>query len=225
MVRAITSTISVTAITLFNLWVLPTAQAAEKDLPAKRVEATLYGGYRFGGNLQDLQTVTTSGGATTETRVDARLKNSSSYGLAINWEAEPESFYEIAYSKQSSTLGAATPFDVSVEYLQFGGYTTFAEPTAHVIPYFLLTVGAARFVPDATDLDSLTKFAAVIGGGVKVPLTSHLALRVDARLYAAFFQGQHDVFCRVRGASSCSIHLRGGTLVQPDVSLGLSYGF
>jgi hypothetical protein len=198
------------------------AAATADDIPPDRIEVTLFGGYRSGGALEETTGKTTAGDPI---KVDASLEKSVSFGVALNWEAEPDSFYELAYSRQSTTLSAAKPFDVTVEYLQIGGYTTTAKSGAKVIPYFLLTVGMGRLVPDDDELKATTKAAAAVGGGAKVYFTQHIAMRFDARLYAMFLGNDKNIFCGGSGSATCKIQLAGDSLIQPDISLGFTYGF
>jgi len=201
---------------------VPTIGVAEDTIPPTRVEFTLFGGYRTGGTVE--QTIGTTD-AGVPIQLDASLDKGASYGIALNWEAESDSFYEFAYSRQETTLDATTPFDVTVEYLQIGGYVTAAEKSAKVMPYFVLTAGIGRLVPDDDDLRATTKFAATIGGGVKWSFTEHIAMRFDARLYAMFLGNENNLMCGGSGGITCKIQLQGDVLVQPDVSLGITYGF
>jgi len=206
---------------------LPTqvALAADTEIPPSRVEITLFGGYRFGGSGAVEESIpVTVGGETTNSLFEVDLEKAASYGIALNWEAETDSFYELAYSRQSSTLDASIPLDVTVEYLQIGGYYMVGVPTAKVVPYFLLTVGGGRLTPDDADLRDTTKFAMAIGGGVKVTFTEHIGMRIDGRLYGLFLDAD-NLFCASDDGVGCKIHLEGDMLVQPEVSLGLIIGF
>lgn len=230
------STLSIVAFAATML--AATAVRADEGYPRSPIEVTLFGGYNMGKSLTALETeyATTTGTTRTDS---ARFNKGAAYSLALNWEAEPNAYYEISYSRQSTTLefsSTATPtgaalstqstseLDASIEYFQVGGYVTFAEEQARVIPYFLLTVGGARFTPSGQNLDDVTKFAAAIGGGVKIAFTRHLALRLDARAYATFFESENEFFCQEPGVG-CNVHLEGETLVQPQASLGFTVGF
>jgi Outer membrane protein beta-barrel domain len=211
-----------------------TVTAADTPIPSRRVEVTLFGGYRTGSTFEET-TTSTANGITSSTVTTVNLQKGSSFGLALNWEAETDSFYELGYSRQSTTLDASTPFDISIEYLQIGGYTTFAKSSAKVVPYFLVTIGAGRLTPDKPDLSittsvdeslrAITKFAASIGGGAKVALTPHIALRFDARVYAMFLSSSDNLFCASPNGTGCSVHLQNDALLQPELSLGFTYGF
>jgi len=232
MTRMARSSVKASAMAIMAGWFLfPTTGVAEDTVPSTRVEVTLFGGYRTGGNIEQTTDVNDSNG--NPIKVDASLQKGASFGLALNWEAESDSFYELAYSRQATTLDAvqpssittAMPIDVTVEYLQIGGYVTAAEKAAKVMPYFVLTAGIGRLTPDNDDLRATTKFSAAIGGGVKLSFTEHIAMRIDARLYALFLGNENDLMCAGSGGVTCKIHLQGDMLVQPDISLGLTFGF
>jgi hypothetical protein len=226
MARVVIPRILAAAATAFCAVLGPMTGTAADTAPSSRVEVTLFGGYRFGGTggVQESTPVTVDG-VTSNKLVDVDLEKGASYGLALNWEGESDSFYELAYSKQKSTLDASTPLGVSVEYLQIGGYTLVGANKGRVLPYFLLTVGFGRLTPDEPDLQATTRFAAAIGGGVKVPFTPHITLRIDGRVYATFLDGEKDIFCRSADDPACTIRLQGSTLIQPEISLGFTYGF
>jgi hypothetical protein len=50
-------------------------------------------------------------------------------------------------------------------------------------------------------------------------------MRFDARVYALFLGNENDLMCAGSGGVTCKIHLQGDMLVQPDISLGLTFGF
>jgi opacity protein-like surface antigen len=231
---AIPTSLATAAMAFFAALGPVTVTAADTPIPSRRVEVTLFGGYRTAGTFEET-TTHTANGTTSSTVTNVSLKKGTSFGLALNWEAEADSFYELGYSRQSTTLDASTPFDISVEYLQIGGYTTFADNSAKVVPYFLITIGTGRITPDKKDLSvtpdvdeslrATTKFAAAIGGGAKVNLTPHIALRFDARVYATFLGNDDNLFCASTDGTGCSVHLQSDMLLQPELSLGFTYGF
>jgi hypothetical protein len=213
-------------------WTLcPTTGVAADTTPTSRLEVTVFGGYRTGGNIKQTTDINDADG--NPIKVDAGLNKGASFGLALNWEAESNSFYELAYSRQATSLDTvnptdikvAMPLDVTVEYLQIGGYVTAAEKAAKVMPYFVLNAGIGRLTPNNDELRAVSKFSAAIGGGVKLTFTEHIAMRFDARVYALFLGNENDLMCAGSGGVTCKIHLQGDMLVQPDISLGLTFGF
>ena len=196
------------------LYLQPCAALADDGPQESLFETTLFGSYRFGGGFEK------SG-----TSDKVHLDDGAAYAIAFNWEAADNAYYEISYSRQDAKLKTTPSFDLTIDYLQIGGYVTFENnPQRRVVPYFLMTVGAARYTPKTTALQEQTKFAAAIGTGVKFPITSHLAIRLDGRMYATFFENQNDVFCSFP-AGGCVVSLHGETLLQTHVSLGFTAGF
>lgn len=200
------------------------ALTTDDDGQVRGIETTIFGGYRSGGSFRETKTISNADETAGNITRDVYLKESVGFGVAINWEAEPDSFYEVAYSRQTTTLRSTVPIDLRIEFLQIGGYATFLE-SKHKTPYLLITVGTARFSPETAGLDAVTKFAAAIGGGIKFPLTKHLALRFDARLYAAFFSTQANIFCSSTTETKCFQSIQSSTFLQPDASLGLTVRF
>ena len=195
--------LSTTAVTLAN---------AEDVAQPPTFETTLLAGYGFGGKFEDSRTAQ---------RIN--LSSGGTFGAIFNWAASEElAYYELAYHHQASSLDGPTPFDLSMDYLHIGGHVTFADHTGHVVPYFVVTIGATRFSPDLEGLADLTKFSAAIGGGAKFPLSRRFAIRADARLYASFVGNQSDVFCEVPDLR-CPVHLHGETILQTVASVGATF--
>jgi hypothetical protein len=115
--------------------------------------------------------------------------------------------------------------DLDVQYLQIGG--TVSNPDAErVIPYFGLTVGAARFSPDAAGLSDETKLAFSIAGGLKVPITERIGLRFDARAFVSLLDTDGNIFCvSDNGVGACRIRTKSDTLLQYSAALGVTVGF
>jgi hypothetical protein len=173
-------------------------------------------GYRFGGKLTL---------ADTNTRLDAL--NHVSYGVAIDLATDTQTQYELFYSRESTRLSAPspTPSNTAIEYLHLGGTVNIGE-TPRFQPYFVATLGATRFSPDAPVGNDRIYFSGSLGGGLRVPLNGHLALRLEARGFATFFSSQTAVFCRSDQAGGvCRIHGSGSTFFQGDALAGLTYTF
>jgi hypothetical protein len=130
----------------------------------------------------------------------------------------------LLYSTQSTSVDGATPIDMDVQYLQIGGIVSHPDAT-RVIPYFGLTVGAARFSPDAPGLDDETKLAASIAGGFRVPITDHFAVRLDLRAFVSVLDTDGDLFCVSDGGVTCNISAKSDTFLQYSAALGVTVGF
>jgi hypothetical protein len=129
------------------------------------------------------------------------------------------------FTSQSTRVKGAAPFDMDVQYLQFGGTVAYPEPTNRVIPYFGMTVGGARFSPNAAGLDDETKFAFTIGGGVRVPINDHFGVRLDLRAFGTVLGSEGDLFCVSDGGLTCRIKAKSDLLLQYSANLGVIIGF
>jgi len=196
-----------------------TATAAEPDDeagPPLIYSITPFAGYRFGGRLTL---------ADTNTRLDAL--NHASYGVALDVATDTQTQYELFYSRQSTSLSAPSPApsNTVIEYFHIGGTVNIGE-SPRFQPYFIGTLGATRFSPDSPLGNDRIYFSGSIGGGLRVPFNAHLALRLEARGFATFFNTNTAVFCRSDQAGGvCLIRGSGSTFLQGDALAGLSYTF
>jgi len=189
---------------------------AEEPAPPLKYSVTPFGGYRFGGRFAI---------ADTNTHVDTR--NHLSYGAAFDVATDEWTQYELFYSRQSTRLSGPSPApaDTVIEYLHVGGTVAFSD-WQRVQPYFLGTLGATRFSPDAPLSSDRVYFSLSFGGGVRVPFNSHLALRLEARGFGTFFNSKTNVFCRSDQAGGlCLLHSSGSTFFQGETLAGLTYTF
>lgn len=175
-----------------------------------------FGGYRFGGRFAI---------GDTNTHVDTR--NHLAYGAVFDVATDESTQYELFYSRQSTTLSGPSPApaDTVIEYLHLGGTVSFTD-WQRLQPYFLGTLGATRFSPNSPIGSDRVYFSLSLGGGVRIPFNSHLALRLEARGFATFFNTNTNVFCRSDQAGGvCVLHGSGSTFFQGETLAGLAYTF
>lgn len=174
-------------------------------------EITPFAGYRAGGQFLD--------GSTTD-KLD--LRGAAGGALAFNWRAaEQGAQYELLYSRQSTETDSATPVDMNIEYLHIGGTTVIGELGARVEPFAAGGIGATRLSPDATGLSRETRWSFNLGGGVRVPVASHVRLRLEARGYLTWLGNQAELFC----AGGCTLTAKSRTFFQYEALAGVSIGF
>ncbi|HEY6922775.1 MAG TPA: hypothetical protein VI653_04845 [Steroidobacteraceae bacterium] len=196
-----------------------TATATESDDEAGtplKYSLTPFAGYRFGGRL-----------TLADTNTGLAALNHISYGMALDVATDAQTRYELFYSRQSTRLGAAapTPSNTIIEYLHIGGTVDIGE-SPRLQPYFIGTLGGTRFSPDSPGGTDRIYFSGSLGGGLRVPLNNHLALRLEARGFATLFNSHTAVFCRSDQAGGvCLIHGSGSTFLQGDALAGLSFTF
>jgi Outer membrane protein beta-barrel domain len=176
-------------------------------------EFTPFAGFMAGGEFED-----------PTDNSDRDLDEDTSFGLIINAAADSWRHYEFLFASQSTSVDGAVPFDMDVQYLQIGGTVNYPDAT-RVIPYFGITVGAAKFSPDAPGLDDETKLAASIAGGVRVPITNHIGVRLDLRAFITVLDTDGDLFCVSDGGATCNISAKSDTFLQYSAALGVTVGF
>ena len=191
------------------------ARAAEPQRPhANDFEFTPFVGFMAGGEFED-----------PTDNSDRDLDEDSNFGLIVDAAtADGWRFYELLYTTQSTSVDGATPLDMDVQYLQIGGIVTYPD-ASRVIPYFGLTVGAARFSPDAPGFDDETKIAASVAGGLRVPITDHIGVRLDLRAFITVLDTDGDLFCVSSEGLTCNIRAKSDTFLQYSAALGVTVGF
>jgi opacity protein-like surface antigen len=195
------------------------AGAAESDEDEQRpltYGITPFAGYRVGGTFKS-----------TETDTHADVRDHLSYGLALDLSTDQSSQYEVFYSRQSTILRGPSlaPADITIQYLHIGGSVSLAD-WSRLQPYLVATAGATRFSPGAHSGIDSTHFSASLGTGLRIPLNSHLALRLEARGFATFLNTNTNVFCRSNQAGGlCLVHGSGSTFIQGEALAGLNYIF
>lgn len=190
------------------------ARAAESERQYNRYEFTPHIGYISGGEFED---------PTDGTERD--LDEGSSFGLFVDIADEHWRHYEIFYTDLDTEVDGVTPFDMQVQYLQIGGIVSHPD-ARYVIPYFGMTVGAARFSPDEPGLDNETELAFSVGGGLRFPITDRFGVRLDARAFVTVLDSEGDLFCRSdEGEATCRIRAKSDTFLQYAASLGVTIGF
>jgi opacity protein-like surface antigen len=190
------------------------APAVAQQQDYAEFEITPFYGYMAGGEFEDPSSNT-----------DRDLDENNNFGVIFNAAVDEWRHYELLYSSQSTEIGGTAPIDLDVQYLQIGG--TVSNPDAErVIPYFGITVGAARFSPDQGGFDDETKLAFTVGGGFKVPITEHIGVRFDARAFISLLDTDGNIFCvSDNGVGTCAIRTKSDTFLQYHAALGLIVGF
>jgi outer membrane protein with beta-barrel domain len=191
------------------------AQAADEQREYNNFEITPFVGYLAGGEFED--PVDNS---------SRDLDAGSDFGIIMDAAADWWRHYEMLYVRNSTTVDGFDPFDMDVEYLQFGGTVSYPDAEyTHVIPYFGMTIGAARFSPDGSGLSDETKFAATMGGGLRIPINKRFGVRLDLRVFGTVLDSESDIFCVSAGGLTCRVKAKGDFFVQYAANLGVTIGF
>lgn len=191
----------------------PARAADEPQVHTNDWEFTPFVGYMAGGEFED---PTDNSGR--------NLDEDTNFGFMVNAAVDSWRHYELLFSSQSTRVKGTTPFDMDVQYLQIGGTVSYPDAT-RVIPYFGMTVGAARFSPDAPGFDDETKLAFSVAGGFRVPITEHFGVRLDLRAFATVLDTSGDLFCVSDGGLTCNIRAKSDIFLQYSANLGVTVGF
>jgi len=195
------------------LVLIPAPARAERGL-----EITPFAGFRFGGSFEDNTTGT-----------DFQVGETGSFGLVLGLRDTPETHYELFYSFQRTELngggifGGAPLFDLDIHYLHLGGTYEFPGEK-RVIPFISGGLGVTFLVPTGAGLDSSTNFSFSLGGGVKVPISSRVGLRLEGRGYLTILPDSTEVFCVSSGGTSCAVRVQGDVLGQFELLAGVYFG-
>ncbi len=192
---------------LLPFFVIPTGAVAEGLM------ITPYLGYRVGGDFTDIS----SG-------IELELAESESYGLIIGRDNGTSNQMEFIYSVQPTKLTAtgAVSFplvDVDVENFLFAGKKILNKESG---TFMSGMIGATRFDPSSSSLNSDTRFALGIGGGVDHRITDNLGFRFEGRGIVTFLNSDGAVFC---GNGGCLVFTESNVLWQFEVVAGLTFRF
>lgn len=197
-------------------WAAPSfAQGAPGNITRENVEIIPFAGFRTGGGL--------SGDVGGVSR-DFGIGGSASYGGVIDFNLHQGNFkIEGLYSRQTTEIDSAgllvpNGLHLHVEHMQAGLLQETGSERGRF--YISVLLGATRFDPEG--FDAATKFSASIGGGLKLFPSPHLGLRLDARAYLTFVNGDVGGVC---ANGTCIFVYSGSHLWQGDFTAGLVLAF
>lgn len=182
------------------------------------VEITPFAGYATGGGFED---------NTTGARLNTA--DSGSFGVILGLRDTYETQYELFYSFQRTELQGSGMFggvplpDMDIHYLHIGG--TYLFPGEKVRPFLSGGLGPALFVPDATGPNSKAEFSLSLGGGVKIPISNHVGLRLEGRGFLTILPANTEIFCVSSGGAACAVRVQGDAFGQVQLLAGLYFGF
>lgn len=192
--------------------------APAQDSPG-RFEITPFGGYRFGGTIEEA-----------DTELEAELADGASAGLILNLREGPNTQWELVYARQGTDADvrdfdfAATTLDVDIDTLQIGG--TYLGDGERYRPYMAATVGGTRISPTLSDIDGDTFWSFSIGAGLQVFPAERIGLRLETRLWGTLLSSDSDLFCESGPAGGiCAIAVDARMLWQFETLAGLVIRF
>jgi len=183
------------------------------------VEITPLLGYRAGGEFTD------------ETNSQKHtIDNSNSYGLILTFPEKSGTNYELYYSHQSSNLNSVSfvsttttgnvNVPLTIDYLHLGGTTPISN-SEKLKTFVSGGLGFTYLNPDFEDLQSDLRASFSIGIGLKLPLSEHIAFRVETRALATLYNNNSSIFC----SGGCTLKVNGNFLLQTEVFAGIAIKF
>jgi hypothetical protein len=184
-------------------------------------EISGFGGYQFGGRIP-----------TSIGEID--FKDNATYGVALEipMTMKPGSSLLLWYNRMDTDIrlesfyGKTTLGSASINYFQAGGLYNVDRGTP-TIPFTFITLGATWIDPSSStvyqgqglQLDDVTKFSFMLGGGVKHWTSDKLAIRIQFNLAMTFLNsGAYMGF----GTGGGSIGVTGSGFAQGAILGGLT---
>jgi opacity protein-like surface antigen len=193
------------------------ADGDDGDSSAMRWEITPFAAYRMGG---DFDISGAPGGGD--------LDDHGSFGLAVNLAIDETASYELFYSRQEASFAntsAVAPFDLDVEYLHVGG-TLLLNDELPIAPYMVGGLGLTRFSPQTGPGSDDSRFSLSLGAGVKMPVTQHFGVRLEARGYVTFVNSDSAFFCVSDSqGGACAIQAKTDSFFQYELLAGATFSF
>ncbi len=174
-------------------------------------EITPYAGYMLGGQ-----------------RYEYKVENGASYGLQLGLNSGEDTRLIFFYNRMDSRLtketatGKENLTNLATEYLQLGVLRQVYH-NDRIAPFGLFTMGATVFTPKNSVYYTQWIFSIVLGGGLRVNITDHMAFQAQARMLMPMRFAGGGFWC---GTGGCGVS--GGAysaIVQGDFTGGLVFSF
>ncbi len=197
---------------------LPGMSEAQDATP--KFEITPTAGYFLGGSLKFYEG-------------KLKIRDNVSYGLILGMPIRRGTRLELSYTGMSSTAEwrpnlnyadkyPSRNFKMNVNYFLVGGSQD-AVLSPKVRGFGGVRLGMAWFNTTAGDIDDVFRFAASLGGGLKVYLTQRVGLRFQANMLIPLYFSGGGIFCGIGGGGSgTGVSLSStSSIIQADFSGGL----
>jgi len=150
----------------------------------------------------------------------------AAFAGALSLRMDEESEYGLFYSRQSTTARSTSGrVGLNVEYIHLDG-TLSAEYFHLLHPYVIGALGLTRLSVDGPGTNDGTFFSLALGGGLRIPVRSHIDVRVEARGYLTFISDNSSIFCSsAASGGTCVLRGHGTTFAQYDLLIGAAYAF
>ena len=196
----------------------------------KGIEITPTIGYRFSGSLS-------SGQQALGYNIESiKVPNALSYGLSLEFPFHPNGNIEVLWSHQGSSIevtGAVVgqPYttqkvaDLKVDTIQAGGMWVSGRPRDTVRWYVDFLIGATILSPSNSNLSSITRFSASLGGGAKIYASDNIGVKLGARFMPVYINSTDSGYYGCDPYWGCYTYYNTNYLNQFDLSAGLIIRF
>lgn len=179
---------------------------------------TTYAGYRSSGQ-----------GLRREAPVDEalRLGAGGAGSVSVDWTIDAARQVQIFASHQrselqssSSSVGTPQRIPIRLSLLHLGG-TNFVDGQVGRGTYVVGGLGVTQLTPSLAGYASELRLSMNLGLGYQWPLAPAIALRTELRGFATLINSSGSFLC----SGGCTVSIKGESLTQAELMLGLTWGF
>jgi len=175
------------------------------------VEIAPFIGYRFGGSVGDTFSAATYG-----------IDGAASAGVTVSVSVGKTTAIELLFSRQDTGVDvAAYPSTqhhaLTIDHWMAGAVGEFPDHSGRVHPFVAAYLGLTQIQNSNGYTTSSTYFTGALGGGVKLDVAKHVAIRFDARAYAIFVSSSAAAAC----GGGCAFAFSGDAMFQGEVAASL----
>lgn len=161
------------------------------------VEIVPFAGYMFGGSINYYEG-------------KLKLENGLNYGVSLLVPVHQLLDVEVNYTRMVSKASFSPSYgypnvqyaetDLSTNYIQVGGISKFYSQNTQITPFGSLSIGATWFTPVEENFNTVWRFSAAVGLGVKVMFTDRIGIMLRGRLLMPMFFGGVGVYAGTGGS-------------------------
>ncbi|RLD82763.1 MAG: hypothetical protein DRJ15_00540 [Bacteroidetes bacterium] len=128
-----------------------------------------------------------------------KIENGMNYGVSLLVPIHNFLDVEINYTRMQSKASFSPYYgypnleynetNLATNYIQVGGITKFYSQSTQVTPFGSLSLGATWFVPEVASFNTVWRFSAAVGLGVKIMLSDRIGIMLRGRLLMPMYFG------------------------------------
>ena len=194
---------------------------------AQRLEITPFGGYRWGGTLDDgIRPVEPTN------TIDLVFDNGPNFGLIAGFFVKPNIQIEAFFDRQHSALRAVNDtynldkkaFDARIDYYHLGVLMLLMSPDDPLQPFFSFSLGWTQIRPGDSETNSEGFYSVGLALGVRYFFTDHIGIRGQSRMMSTVITDTKQYFCNDE-TGECFELPEDTWMTQIDLSFGVIFAF